>query len=191
MMENEKEAVRPADQAQEPGTEKASGSAAQPEAPQKEHLLGDVEDYDAPDEWNLGTYGTKSRQELTDQVFSKIDSDEKITIKDYVLANMALEDAKLEAGIQDEEPPKGLFGLLYRYQNWKENRTRHRVNKKKYILLLIFLGWMGGHRYYEKRYLLGAVYTAFFWTFIPLCSCLVDLLIVLPAKADENGDIMI
>lgn len=169
----------------------AEDAAQTPEQPRQEHLLGDVEDYGAPDEWNLGTYGTRSRQELTDQVFAKINTDEKITVKDYVLANMALQDAKMEAGIKDEESYKGFFGLLKRYQDWKEHRPRHKVNKKKYLLLLVFLGWMGGHRYYEKRYILAAVYTLFFWTCLPLCSCLVDAMIAIPIKADENGDILI
>ena len=207
MPENEKEINPTAAQPAAPETQPAAAAqpapstpekdlpdeaaAAQPAAPEREHLLGDVEYYGAPDEWSLGTYGTRSRQELTDQVFAKIDSDEKITVKDYVLANMALQDAKMEAGIEDEEPPKGLFGLLYRYQRWKDTRTRHKVNKKKYLLLLVFLGWMGGHRYYEKRYILGAVYTLFFWTCLPLCSCLVDAMIAIPIKADENGDILI
>lgn len=207
MPENEKEINPTAAQPAAPETQPAAAAqpapstpekdlpdeaaAAQPAAPEREHLLGDVEDYGAPDEWNLGTYGTRSRQELTDQVFAKINTDEKITVKDYVLASMALEDAKMEAGIEDEETYKGFFGMLKRYQDWKEHRTRHKVNKKKYLLLLVLLGWMGGHRYYEKRYILGAVYTLFFWTCLPLCSCLVDAMIAIPIKADENGDILI
>lgn len=73
----------------------------------------------------------------------------------------------------------------------KKNRVRHKVNKKKYLLLCLFLGWCGGHRYYEKRYALAAFYTLFFWSVVPFFLCVTDLLIALPMQADENGDILI
>lgn len=44
------------------------------------------------------------------------------------------------------------------------------MNKKKYLLLCLFLGWCGGHRYYEKRYALAAFYTLFFWSVVPFSS---------------------
>ena len=62
---------------------------------------------------------------------------------------------------------------------------------KKYLLLCLFLGWCGGHRYYEKRYALAAFYTLFFWSVVPFFLCVTDLLIALPMQADENGDILI
>ena len=46
---------------------------------------------------------------------------------------------------------------------------------------------MGGHRYYEHRWVLGAIYTAFCWTGIPFAMCVIDAMIVIPKKADENG----
>lgn len=63
--------------------------------------------------------------------------------------------------------------------------------QKKYLLLCLFLGWCGGHRYYEKRYALAAFYTLFFWSMVPFFLCVTDLLIALPMQADENGDILI
>lgn len=154
-------------------------------------LLDDVADYGEPTEWSLGTYGKRSRKDMTDETFKKLETGETITMQDYVKANLALEDAKMEAGIVDDTPPKGVFALFARYTDWKENRTRHKVNKKKYLLLCILLGWMGGHRYYEKRNTVAVLYTLFFWTAIPLFFCLTDLLIAIPMPADENGDIMI
>lgn len=151
-------------------------------------LLGDVDEYDAPDEWSLGTYGTRSRKELTDEVFNKLETGEKLTYRDFAIANFALQDAKLEAGIEDTEPPKGLIG---KYLWWKLNRPRHKVKKKTYILLTIFLGWLGVHRFYEKRYVLGVVYAALCWSTISLFLSFTDLLIAIPIKADEDGNIMI
>ena len=94
-----------------------------------------------------------------------------------------------EAGIDlEKEKSPGLIG---KYHDWKKNRVRHKVNKKKYLLLCLFLGWCGGHRYYEKRYALAAFYTLFFWSVVPFFLCVTDLLIALPMQADENGDILI
>ena len=109
--------------------------------------------------------------------------------QDFIKAELALQDAKLEAGIDlEKEKSPGLIG---KYHDWKKNRVRHKVNKKKYLLLCLFLGWCGGHRYYEKRYALAAFYTLFFWSVVPFFLCVTDLLIALPMQADENGDILI
>lgn len=175
-------------------TEAAGATAPAAEEPEKApttgELLGDVEQYDEnDDEWKTGYYGTGSRQQVTDDVFKKLDTGESLTRDDFIKAELALQDAKLEAGI-DIQNEKGQ-GLIGKYHDWKKNRTKHKVNKKKYILLCILLGWCGGHRYYEKRYWLAAFYTLFFWTVIPFFLCVTDLLIVLPLKADENGEIEI
>ena len=134
-------------------------------------------------------YGTGSRQQVTDDVFHKLETGEEFTRDDFIKAELALQDAKLEAGIDlEKEKSPGLIG---KYHDWKKNRVRHKVNKKKYLLLCLFLGWCGGHRYYEKRYALAAFYTLFFWSMVPFFLCVTDLLIALPMQADENGDILI
>lgn len=161
--------------------------------PGEQHLLDDLTPEElgpAPDEWATGYYGKGSRQEATDAVFNKLKTGEKLDQRDFIMAELALADAKKEAGIVDDTPPKGLFGLVWRYTNWKENRVRHRVKKKTYIWLLVLLGWMGGHRWYAKRYGLGVLYTGFFWSGVPFLMCFLDLLEVIPVKADEEGCIM-
>ena len=118
-----------------------------------------------------------------------LETGEELTRDDFIKAELALQDAKLEAGIDlEKEKSPGLIG---KYHDWKKNRVRHKVNKKKYLLLCLFLGWCGGHRYYEKRYVLAAFYTLFFWSVVPFFLCVTDLLIALPMQADENGDILI
>ena len=72
-----------------------------------------------------------------------------------------------------------------------KEREKHLVNKKKYIWLTILTGWMGGHRFYAKRYYLGAIYLVFFWTIIPFSMAALDILEVIPIKSDENGCILI
>lgn len=41
---------------------------------------------------------------------------------------------------------------------WKENRPRHKVDKWIYVLLTVFLGWCGAHRFLEHRRKLGIFY---------------------------------
>lgn len=174
----------------QPETDAQAAPAEEAHTPTTGELLGDVEQYDENnDEWKTGYYGTGSRQQVTDDVFKKLETGEQLTRDDFIKAELALQDAKMEAGI-DVENEKGK-GLIGKYHDWKKNRTKHKVNKKKYILLCLLLGWCGGHRYYEKRYWLAAFYTLFFWTVVPFFLCVTDLLIVLPMKADENGDIVI
>ena len=174
----------------QPETDAQAAPAEEVHTPTTGELLGDVEQYDENnDEWKTGYYGTGSRQQVTDDVFKKLETGEQLTRDDFIKAELALQDAKMEAGI-DVENEKGK-GLIGKYHDWKKNRTKHKVNKKKYILLCLLLGWCGGHRYYEKRYWLAAFYTLFFWTVIPFFLCVTDLLIALPMQADENGDIVI
>ncbi len=187
----QKDAVQASEEVKGPVAEEAATEESAAKEPGKTvgELLGDVEDYGEPDEWNYGTYGTRSRKALTDEVFHKLETGEKLTPKDFAIANLALQDAKLEAGIPlDEGKPKGIIG---RYHYWKEHRTRHRVNKKAYILCTIFGGWLGIHRYYEKRYILGVIYTLLCLTTVSLFLSFTDLLIAIPIEADESGNIMI
>ena len=159
---------------QTPETTPAPSAEAPEKAPTTGELLGDVEHYDEEkDDWSTGYYGTGSRQQVTDDVFHKLETGEEFTRDDFIKAELALQDA------------------IGKYHDWKKNRVRHKVNKKKYLLLCLFLGWCGGHRYYEKRYALAAFYTLFFWSVVPFFLCVTDLLIALPMQADENGDILI
>lgn len=74
---------------------------------------------------------------------------------------------------------------------WEENRPRHKVDKRIYVLLTVFLGWCGAHRFLEHRWKLGVFYLLVGWTGLGLAFALVDLLIALPIPKDENGMIEI
>ena len=115
--------------------------------------------------------------------------EEYVSIADLALAEDELQRAKEEAGIVEKGP--WWKQLINRYYDWKDHRTRHLVNKKVYLILSLLLGWCGIHRFYERRWLLGLFYLAFFWTFFPIFLCFTDFLIVLPMKADENGKVLI
>lgn len=86
----------------------------------------------------------------------------------------------------------GFWGALWKVWNrFMPERIPHSVNKRTYLILLFLTGWFGGHRYYERRWKLGILYTAFFWTGVPLAMCLIDAMIVIPVKKDSDGMITI
>lgn len=99
--------------------------------------------------------------------------------------------AALETSGQDKV--YGVWGALWKLWNrfFPTAKEEHSVNKKKYLLLMLFTGWFGGHRYYEHRWIVGVIYSALFWTGIPLAMTMVDAMIAIPKKPDENGNILL
>jgi predicted Zn finger-like uncharacterized protein len=53
----------------------------------------------------------------------------------------------------------------------------HALNKVALLLITFFLGGLGGHRIYQRKYLLGALYFLFFWTYIPAIVAFVEFII--------------
>lgn len=51
------------------------------------------------------------------------------------------------------------------------------VNKVALLLITFFLGGIGGHKFYQKKYLQGTLYLLFFWTYIPSLAALVEFII--------------
>ncbi len=108
------------------------------------------------------------------------------------LADLDFELQAANAALGKEEKTYGIFGPIYRFSCWYKSRVKaHAVAKKTYLILLVLTGWMGGHRYYEHRWMLGILYSAFFWTGVPLAMCLIDAMIVIPKKTDEQGLIIL
>ena len=65
---------------QTPETTPAPSAEAPEKAPTTGELLGDVEHYDEEkDDWSTGYYGTGSRQQVTDDVFHKLEPGEEFT----------------------------------------------------------------------------------------------------------------
>ena len=120
---------------------------------------------------------------------------QSIKVKERVdFAKMALMEDELhevEEQYGVEKPLKLWQRLGDRYFEWRENRQLHEVNRRTYILLTIFLGWAGIHRFYEKRWMLGIFYLALCWSGFPIALAIVDLMIALPMKEDESGCILI
>ena len=68
--------------------------------------------------------------------------------------------------------------LLNLHHHTKNNIMNHK-SRTATILLTLFLGGIGIHRFYLNQPILGALYLLFCWTFIPLVFAIYDLLFVL------------
>ena len=114
---------------------------------------------------------------------------EKVDINEMIALERELQELKKENGIEEKEGTisRTISGFFER----RDAKEKVALSKKKYILLAIFTGWMGGHRFYARQYLLGILYLAFFWTGFGAAMTIIDLLVVIPKEADENGMILI
>ena len=64
------------------------------------------------------------------------------------------------------------------------------VNKLVYILLALFLGGIGAHKFYEGKYGMGVLYLLFCWTGIPAIAAVVDIIIAAFAATDDRGNFL-
>lgn len=65
------------------------------------------------------------------------------------------------------------------------------VNKVAYILLAIFLGSFGVHKFYSGKIGIGVVFVLFCWTGIPSVIGVIEGIIAIFKRADLNGNIVI
>lgn len=130
----------------------------------------------------------------------KYDKNDEVSMKEYLDAQMELEKAQKAAGIVEKE--KGLSKFITWIFDKSESRQKHFVKKKIYLLLALFGGWIGAHRFYEKRYILFGIYAlpAFLSIFnkdlftlvgISMAMTVIDMLIAIGKYSDENGEIEI
>ncbi len=113
----------------------------------------------------------------------------KKIISEIMAAQYELDELKREQGIEEEE--RGIKKMISRFFDAKDAREKVTVNKKKHLLLMIFLGVFGAHRFRTKQYPIAILYLLTCWTGFSLAMTLIDLLIVIPMKPDENGNICI
>ena len=61
-----------------------------------------------------------------------------------------------------------------------------KVNKAIYIIVALFLGGLGIHKFYADQVGQGILHLVFFWTSIP---SVVAIIVIFTKKADEYGHI--
>lgn len=113
---------------------------------------------------------------------------ETIDLDEYAALHRELEELKLQQGQKKEGTVSRLISGFFRRQ---DERKKVSVNKKKHLLLAIFLGWAGVHRFQTKRWVLGSIYLLTCWSGFSVAMTIVDILEIIPMKPDENGNILI
>ena len=66
-----------------------------------------------------------------------------------------------------------------------------KINKGIYIMLCLFLGGLGIHKFYAGKWFTGLLYVAFSWTGLPAILALFDLLGAMFKRSDEYGEIQV
>ena len=127
----------------------------------------------------------KMKEKLLKQAKSK--NKDAVIISEIIAAQRELDELKEEYGLQEEE--KGIKKAISNFFDKREAMSNVPINKKKYIWLAVLLGWAGGHRFYTKQYTTAVLYLLTFWTGYSLAMTIIDLMIVIPKKTDEEGNI--
>ena len=65
------------------------------------------------------------------------------------------------------------------------------VNKVIYILLALFLGGIGIHKFYAGKNAMGVLYLAFSWTGVPAFLTVIDIIVAVFKPSDRNGNILL
>ena len=104
------------------------------------------------------------------------------------LTDLDFERQAAQRAAGQEESTYGIWRYVWKINQFiNSHRKPHTFKKKTYMWLMLFTGFFGGHRWYQGRYILAGLMTAFFWTGIPTILLVTDLMEVIPVKPDENG----
>lgn len=71
-----------------------------------------------------------------------------------------------------------------------EKQETKKIKKVPFFLLAFFLGSLGAHKFYQKKYFLGVFYLAFSWTYIPGIISMIEAILCLFKKVDSEGYII-
>lgn len=114
--------------------------------------------------------------------------EEGVDIDEYIALQRELDELRRQNGLSKEGRISHMISSFFER---REGREKVLVNRKKLLLLAVFTGWMGGHRFYTKQYKLAVFYLLFFWTGVPMAMTIIDLLEFIPIPVDENGNILV
>lgn len=112
---------------------------------------------------------------------------DKTLVSDIMLAQRELNELKEQYGIQEEE--RGIKKAISDFFDRKDAQSQIPLKKKTYIWLAVLLGWAGAHRFYSKQYPTAILYLIMCWSGFSFAMTVVDLMIAIPKKPDENGNI--
>ncbi len=110
-------------------------------------------------------------------------------LEEFMRLQSELQSLEREQGIS--RPEGKISKAVSRFFDYRENREKRLLSKKAYIWLAVLTGWMGGHRFYAHQWVTAILYLALFWCGFPVAMTIVDLIIVIPMKPDEEGRILL
>ena len=113
----------------------------------------------------------------------------EVSFDDYLALQKELDETRKEYGVEVKE--SRISRAISNFFDKREKRELVPVVRKKYLLLALFTGWMGGHRFYARQYPTAILYLLFCWTGCPVAMTLVDLMVAIPKEVDEEGRILL
>ena len=114
--------------------------------------------------------------------------DEKVNFDDYLALQKELDETRQKYGVEVKEGK--VSRAISNFFDKREARELHSVSRKKYLIIALLTGWMGGHRFYARQYPSAVLYLLLSWTGFPFAMTLIDLMIAIPKEPDENGNIL-
>ena len=114
--------------------------------------------------------------------------DEKVNFDDYLALQKELDETRQKYGVEVKEGK--VSRAISNFFDKREARELHSVSRKKYLIIALLTGWMGGHRFYARQYPSAVLYLLLIWTGFPFAMTLIDLMIAIPKEPDENGNIL-
>ncbi len=114
---------------------------------------------------------------------------QEVSMDEYLAAKAELDAVREEYGVKPKEGK--ISRTISNFFDKRDARQLQKVNKKKYLLLAVFTGWLGGHRFYAKQWVVAILYLVLFWSGFSLAMTVIDLLAVIPKEADEDGNIYV
>lgn len=114
--------------------------------------------------------------------------DEKVSFDDYLALQKELDETRQKYGVEVKEGK--VSRAISNFFDKREARELYSVSRKKYLIIALLTGWMGGHRFYARQYPSAILYLLLFWTGFPFAMTLIDLMIAIPKEPDENGNIL-
>lgn len=109
------------------------------------------------------------------------------SLDDFVAAEAELQELKEKYHIESDEKQPLWKRVGDKYVAWKDNKQPVTVQKKKYCLTALFLGWLGVHQFMIGRKGTGVLYLVTCWTGISFALSVLDIFQAAFLKVDDNN----
>lgn len=117
------------------------------------------------------------------------EEEEKVSFDEYLAAKAELDELRKQYGMAPKEGR--ISHMISSFFERRDEREKIPVNRKKFLLLALFTGWMGGHRFYAHHYKVAILYLVLCWTGFSIAMTLIDFVQYIPYPVDENGNIYV